>query len=373
MRDIGKKPFEYGCVVKGDFFCPRPDVEKTLKRHMELGQNVVVVGERRMGKTSLIVSSFSKIKKARVIYVDLLNIRTISDFCDRVASAASRVGKGESFIHRTLSFLARLRPTLSVDPQNGMPVISVDARVAEEESSFDDVISMIGKFAEKERVIVVFDEFQDILKLDHPDRALAKLRSKIQFLSDTCFVFSGSVRRDMVSIFTDYASPFYKSAATLSVGEIDDGDFVDFLQKRFRVGNRTAPREFLLKVLDTANRVTGDVQQLCDAIWMESADGVVLSGGDLKNGIDRVLKQEGAAFEVQTRTLTRYQMKALSGIARFGGAHVFSAEFIGRAGISSAPTAKRALDKLIELGILYLHDREYKIFNPFLREWMKRT
>ena len=191
MRDIGKKPFEYGCVVKGDFFCPRPDVEKTLKRHMELGQNVVVVGERRMGKTSLIVSSFSKIKKARVIYVDLLNIRTISDFCDRVASAASRVGKGESFIHRTLSFLARLRPTLSVDPQNGMPVISVDARVAEEESSFDDVISMIGKFAEKERVIVVFDEFQDILKLDHPDRALAKLRSKIQFLSDTCFVFSG--------------------------------------------------------------------------------------------------------------------------------------------------------------------------------------
>jgi hypothetical protein len=45
MRDIGKKPFEYGCVVKGDFFYPRPDVEKTLKRHMELGQNVVVVGK----------------------------------------------------------------------------------------------------------------------------------------------------------------------------------------------------------------------------------------------------------------------------------------------------------------------------------------
>lgn len=54
MRNIGKKPFEYGCVVKGDFFCPRPDIESTLKRYMELGQNVVVVGERRMGKTSLI-------------------------------------------------------------------------------------------------------------------------------------------------------------------------------------------------------------------------------------------------------------------------------------------------------------------------------
>ena len=251
-------------------------------------------------------------------------------------------------------------------------MISVDARVAEEESSFDDVISMIGKFAEKERVIVVFDEFQDMLKLDNPDRALARLRSKIQFLSDTCFVFSGSVSRDMVSIFTDYTSPFYKSAATLNVGAIDDDSFVEFIQKRFRIGNRTASRDFLLKVLETANRVTGDVQQLCDAIWMESADGAMLSDEDLKNGIERVLKQEGAAFEVQTRTLTRYQMKALSGVARFGGQHVFSAEFIGRAGLSSAPTAKRALDKLIELGILYLHEKEYKIFNPFLCEWMKR-
>ena len=85
-----------------------------------------------------------------------------------------------------------------------------------------------------------------------------------------------------------------------------------------------------------------------------------------------VLNKEGVAFEVQTRTLTRYQMKALSGVARFWGQHVFSAEFIGQAGLSSAPTAKRALDKLIELGILYLHEKEYKIFNPFLCEWMKR-
>lgn len=42
-----------------------------------------------------------------------------------------------------------------------------------------------------------------------------------------------------------------------------------------------------------ANRVTGDVQQLCEAIGMESADGAELSDEDLKNGIERVLKQEG--------------------------------------------------------------------------------
>lgn len=366
------KPFEYGCVVKDEMFCPRPVLETELRRYMENGQNVVVYGERRIGKTSLIMSAFNHAKGCRLIYVDLLNIRTISDFCDRVASAASRMGRTNGFVTRVLGFLARLRPTLSVDPQNGMPVVSVDARLAENVSSFEDVISMIERLASKDRVVVVFDEFQEILKLDDPNAALAVLRSKIQFLSDTCFVFSGSVRTDMVRIFTDYQSPFYKSAASLNVSTIADNDFIDFLQKRFTVGRRRASRGFLLQVLETANRVSGDVQQLCDAIWSTSEENAELGTDDLAAGITQILKQDGASFAIQTEHLTRYQMKALRGIAQLGGQHVYSADFIERAGLSSAPTAKRAIEKLIGLGILYYHDDEYRIFNPFLIEWLRR-
>jgi hypothetical protein len=239
-------------------------------------------------------------------------------------------------------------------------------------SSFEDIVAMIGKFSEKERVVVVFDEFQEILKLDDAEQALATLRSKIQFLSETCFVFSGSVRRDMVRIFIDYKSPFYKSAATLNVGAIDDDCFIDFLQRRFAVGGRKASRDFLLKVLETANRVSGDVQQLCDSILTETDGKDELSYDDIGRGIERILKQESSAFEMQTENLTRYQMKALLGVARIGGKLVTSADFIERAGLSSAPTAKRALGALVERGILYRHEKEYKIFNPFLREWLAR-
>ena len=366
------KPFEYGCVVKGEVFCPRPEIESILASNMETGQNTVVVGERRMGKTSLIMSAFSNTRKCRLLYVDLLNIRTIADFCDRTASAASRMGRGQTFLQKTLSFLARLRPTLSVDPHNGMPVVSVDSRLAEQVSSLEDIVAMVGKFCEKERIVVVFDEFQEILKLDNPEQILATLRSRIQFLPETCFVFSGSVRRDMVRIFIDYRSPFYKSAATLNVGAIDDGCFIDFLQRRFAVGGRKAGGDFLLQVLETANRISGDVQQLCDAILTETDGKVELSLDDIDRGIVRILKQESSAFEIQTESLTRYQMKALLGVARLGGKHVSSVDFIERAGLSSAPTAKRALGALVERGILYRHEKEFKIFNPFLREWLVR-
>jgi len=326
-----------------------------------------------MGKTSLIMSAFSKTRGCRLLYVDLLNIRTIADFCDRVASAASRMGKGQTFLQKTLSFLARLRPTLSVDPHNGMPVVSVDSRLAEHLSSLEDIVALIETFAAKEWIVVAFDEFQEILKLDQPEQVLATLRSRIQFLPETCFVYSGSVRRDMVRIFIDYTSPFYKSAMTLNVGAIEDERFIGFLQGRFAVGGRKASREFLQRVLETANRVSGDVQQLCDAILIETDGKSELSPEDIDKGLGRILKQESSAFEMQTESLSRYQLKALLAVARFGGRHVFSADFIARAGLSSPPTAKRALGTLVERGILYCHEKEYKIFNPFLREWLVRV
>lgn len=54
-------PFRHGCVVDGEYFCPRPELERQLRSFAESGQNVVVHGELRMDKTSLIKSSRSRV------------------------------------------------------------------------------------------------------------------------------------------------------------------------------------------------------------------------------------------------------------------------------------------------------------------------
>ena len=216
------KPFKYGCVVSGDVFCPRPELQRRLVTCVKDGQNAVLVGERRMGKTSLIYSVCNALEKYRMMYIDLLNIRTVADFCNRIATAAAQMGDKDSFVSRALKFMARLRPTLSVDPGSGMPVVSVDSRMAEDPESMSDVMTLIERFSKDERMFVVFDEFQEVKRLDAADQVLAMLRGKIQFLQDTCFVFSGSVRNDMVDIFTNPGSPFFKSAMTISVGNIPD-------------------------------------------------------------------------------------------------------------------------------------------------------
>jgi len=364
------KPFKYGCVVTGDVFCPRPDLQKRLAACVKDGQNTVLVGERRMGKTSLIYSVYNGLKKYRMMYIDLLNIRTIADFCNRVATAAAQMGTKESFVSRALKFMARLRPTLSVDPGNGMPIVSVDSRTAEDPSSMSDVMSLIERFSRDERMFVVFDEFQEVKKLEAGDQVLAMLRSKIQFLQDTCFVFSGSVRNDMVDIFTNPQSPFFKSAMTISVANIPDDVFAPFLIERFKAGKRIADRNFIDMVFDITGRTTGDVQQLCAAVWNTTERGTRLSSADIHPALDEIFEQESGPFELQTTRLTRHQFKVLVALAKLGGRNVYSAEFMSVAGVPSSSTESKALRRLEADGLVFVHDKEYRFFNPFLRAWI---
>jgi len=365
-----KKPFRYGCIVMDDEFCPRPELQAKLVRHIQDGQNVVVMGERRMGKSSLIYAAARELKQYQMLYIDLLNIRTLTDFCNRVVTAAAQMRDNATLAQRVLKFVARLRPTLSVDPENGMPVISVDAKTCENPQSVADIVSLIDRLAKSRNMFVVLDEFQEVKRLEDCDQVLALLLSKIQFLSDTCFIFSGSIRDEMIDIFTNPKSPFFKSALTLPVPSMDDEVFAPFLIDRFASGKRKADRAFIDAIFEFANRTTGDVQQLCSAVWNTTNTGDVLAAENIKMALKEIFNEESGVFELQTSRLTKYQFKALVALAKMGGRNVYSAEFMNVAELPSAATTGRSIKALQSDGIVYYCNREYRFFNPFFRAWL---
>lgn len=364
------RPFRFGRVVDGEYFCPRPRLEREIVEIMRNAQSAVVMGERRMGKTSLMKAAATKARGWGILYVDLMNIRTIADFCNRVAYGASRLGKGDSFLHKTLKFLSRLRPTLGMDAQSGLPTVTVDAAMANDAMSLTDVLNMVESYSNETKLCVVFDEFQDVLNLDDARQMLAILRSRIQFLTRSCFLFSGSVRGKMHEIFNDPDSPFYKSALTLEVGPIDDTDFKDFIAAKFKAGKRKISEGFLDAVLECANRTTGDVQELCDSIWCTGEEGEALGNESIKRGLEDVFAKESRGYEDQCEKLTRFQFKAMVALAKWGGRRFFSSESLRRAEMPSAATAKRAIDRLAADKVIYLHKGEYKFFNPFFKAWL---
>lgn len=366
-------PFKYGCIVEGGYFCARPRLAKQLSDYIVAGQNLVMQGERRMGKSSLVTNTVAKMRGYRMLYADFMDVRTVADVCNQIADALARFEAEDSLFKRTVSLLSHLRPTVTVDAMTGMPTISVDSRSAQNTASVNTVMNVVADHVKGRKACVVFDEFQDILELKDGERILAMMRSKIQFLSQTSFVFLGSARNAMLDIFMSPKSPFYKSATIFDVEAIPDGDFYRFISDRFRTGGRTISREVFQEILSFTRRTPGDVQEYCDAAWQVTSSGDEVTPSVLEASLKRIFEREGATFSSFARRLTDIQLRVLRSLAVLGGAHPLSGDFLRYSDVANTASVKRALNALCSADLVYCLDGEYKFVSPFFREWIKRS
>jgi len=230
----------------------------------------------------------------------------------------------------------------------------------------------IAQHAKERKVCIVFDEFQDILDVRDGEQIFALMRARIQCLSRTCFAFLGSARNSMLSIFLSPKSPFYKSAIVFDVGEIPDDDFYAFAKGRFATGRRKLTRETFDRILDFVNRVPGDVQELCDAIWQVSSPGDTIIDEAMMKGIEVVFAREAGAYATFIKPLTDIQLRVLRALALIGGEHPLSGDFLRLADVSTPTTIKRSLTSLGKAELIYDIGNGYKFVSPFFREWIRR-
>jgi hypothetical protein len=80
------------------------------------------------------------------------------------------------------------------------------------QDSMYEMFNDIERTHQERPLVVVLDEFQDVLNCQDSDRLIAMLRSYIQHQPDIPYIFAGSIRHQMYDIFMGYSSPFFKSA-----------------------------------------------------------------------------------------------------------------------------------------------------------------
>jgi hypothetical protein len=364
-------PFYYGQIVKDENFCRRPELVEKLGGNIKRGQNVNIQGERRTGKSSLIFETISNLRKFRLIYVDLLEAKSSNDFLKRIVMAVASMEKSARFFEQIFQKLTYMRPIASVDPLTGLPTLSIDAAIELKPDSIPSVLDLISSYHSKRKpLVVVFDEFQDILNLKDAREALALLRSKVQFQSDIAYVFAGSIRNKMDSIFNNPDSAFFKSAIPIHVGFLDKDTFQEFIIKKFKTGKRQIAAQSLNTIFEICFSIPGDVQQLCSALWDTTSFGDRISEKQIPLALGHIFSHELKGYETILKIITVQQLKLLTGLARLGGKAPMSSEFLKNAGIYQASSVKRALNRLIELRIIFHYEKEYRFVNPFFRAWI---
>ena len=195
--------------------------------------------------------------------------------------------------------------------------------------------------------------------------ALAKVATRLNKLP--CILCIPWLRE----IFDSPKSPFFKSATSFSVGSIAAEDFKRFLTERFKVARRKVSDAALDRILAISDGISGDVQELCETIWLATDTGDAIGDAEIDSGLKLVFAREEKSFGPTLSRLTAIQAAVLKGLARTPGVKPFSGDFMSECGIRNVGTVTRALSRLSTDEIIYEFAGSWRFTNPFFREWIK--
>ncbi|MDR1282122.1 MAG: hypothetical protein LBK99_15070 [Opitutaceae bacterium] len=363
------KPFRFGDVVPAEFQCPQPVLLKTVLDHLASGQKVLLQGERRMGKTSFVRFTVAPRLKRRLFHVSLWGVKTVDDLTRQCLLALQRMKRDDTLASKAARILKeRLGPSLAI---GGISIAMAPATPL----GMDVLESVLDEVWSEHQVKPVFafwDEFQEILKMPGADDIIGRLRSMIQHHTGMAYVFAGSDRNRMHGIFNHPKSPFFKGAATMEFDRIGTAVFTKWLRTRFALGEVTVPDAIMEEIFTITDRVSGDVQQLCSALWDVAERGATLGERHLAQACRVLWGGESRTYEMIVGETTALQMRCLRTLARLPGIQATGSEFLRESGASSPSSVARALDRLVGQSILRKRGATHTFVNPFFRLWLNR-
>ncbi len=362
-------PFKSGMVVTGRDFCGRKDEVARLKKAIDRHSRICLIGERRIGKTSLVHETVRQLKGHSLIFIDFLGVKSSGDVTRRIIEGIFS-SSTETVLLRLIKSFSALRPVVGIDPLTGSPNLSLAPGFNPGLDTLEDALNYLGR---QKRTVIFFDEFQALLDLPEAEQSdlVARMRSRIQLHTNTPYVFAGSVRGEIDRMFFDSASPFYKSAVRFELGPLESDSFRAFLQQGFAAGGRSVSIELLSELFTLCHDIPGDIQRLCQCVWDETSRGDTLSSGLWVNAIHRLFRDEERAYTILLEHVTGQQLKSLRALAELGGSASLSGELLALTGITTNSSVQRAINSLVKKRILFREGKTYRFCDPFFGEWIK--
>ncbi|MEA1910909.1 MAG: ATP-binding protein [Spirochaetota bacterium] len=364
-------PFISGKFVTGNDFCGRKEELSILKTHINSNGRVCLIGERRVGKSSLIHECVRQISEKKILYIDFWTVRNIDDVCKKILQGIISYEKKQSFLIKIIKQFSYLRPTFSFDQNTGQANIGFSSDSPKMTvASLEELLDLIESLTKH---VVVFDEFQDVAQISENEKVFATMRSKIQSHTKIPYIFAGSIRNKMIDIFTDYKSPFYKTAICMNIHPIKRGLFVEFIVKRFsKNGKRKVSSEVVNYIFDLCYEIPGDIQQLCIYTWMESEENSEISEETVKIALLNMFSMLKSSYEKIYDSLSNQQIlfiKTLS-LCHDGSSNI-SKKFLRLSQIDLTQSAAKAANSLIKKKIILKENKIYRFSDPFFKEWVK--
>jgi len=301
-------PFQFGKPVKGEFYFPRKELSTVVENFLDGRIHVVLMGPRRFGKTSFVLNLLKsqEAKKKTCLYLDIFNITSHRDFLQQLLRGLrEKKGLWQNFIDKVKT----VKPQLSIDLGQGDSNVnlSLDASSGKDvKELIQDVLAELHTLGDE--VIVVIDEFQKVAEINDDHWLEATLRSYMQSLSNTSFLFTGSRKSLISDMMHNSARPFYRSGQIIEFPALGP-EFTNWIIERFKEvdiqADSGAIDHLRAMVQDTPNYV----QMACFHLVANGVENIDKRDVDII--LETIVKQNAYAYQTLLNTLTLPQQRAL--------------------------------------------------------------
>jgi hypothetical protein len=287
-------PFRYTSPLRSaDELIDRDgEVDKLLTWARE-GTNTRLVAPRRYGKTSLLKRALAEAEQVGgwiTVYLDFFGVLTIADVTGRIDDAYA-----EHLTGTLAAWFQGLRRAMKPNLRVGVPG-SLGAGVdLSHDISLLERLDLPSKVAARsgQRVLVVFDEFQQVLSVG--DNIDAVIRSRIQHHDRVSYVFAGSQVGMLNDLFTDPQRAFYAQARPLDIGPLPAPDVAEYVDAAFEATGKHVGSALGL-LLDVAAGHPQRTMFLAHHIWEATPEGATADETTFAAAYDLAMTEEKDAF-----------------------------------------------------------------------------
>lgn len=367
-------PFIVTGRIEPEYFCDRVEESARLVRSLTNGNNMVIISPRRMGKTGLIRFCYDKPEirdEYYTFFIDILHTSSLREFTyllgrEIYEMLLPRSRKMATLFLRTIKSISG---KFGFDPLTGLPTFNVElGDIERPEYTLEEIFSYLT-LADKP-CIVAIDEFQQVAK--YPEKNIeVLLRTHIQKIRNSNFIFAGSERHMMQEMFLSASRPFYHSADMLELRAIAREIYVPFIVEHFESRNRRIAAADVEKVYDLFKGHTFYIQKTFNEAFADTLVGGECTIEVIRTAIEGMIAANDTIFREILSNIPEKQKELLYAIAKDGEAErVTSAEFIKRHSLSSASSVQSATKKLLEKDIITEIGKVYSLTDKLFAMWI---
>ncbi len=351
-------PFKFGTLVDGEFFTDRVNEQDEIRKMLASENHLVLISPRRFGKSSLVAKAV-KASGRPSISLNMQNMLSIEDFASKILRELFRQYPLERIKHLMTHF--RIVPTVSTNPvTNGIDVTFQP--VTNGVVLLEDAMALLEKVStENKKLIVVFDEFQEIMSISKGlDKQLRSIMQEQQHLN---YILLGSQESMMTDIFERKKSPFYHFGKVMHLNKIPYEDFRSYVAERLPLKKGKSQDSIVDEILSFTSLHPYYTQLLSAQVW-EMMTYDKFFDGVVSEAVTAIVQTHDLDFErlwLNFNRTDRFIMQTLSS----------SKNPLQNRQMATSTTFS-AIKRLMKAGYV-IRVEDYEIEDPFFKAWIIKS